>query len=51
MDGIHFGPEGGLIGTLGLFLLMGLNVYVIKKSGTLIGIHSNLKKPSSNLKV
>lgn len=42
--GSTFGPEGGLIGTLGLFLLMGLNVYVIKKSGTLIGIHSNFKK-------
>lgn len=43
-SGTSFGPEGGLIGTFGLFLIVGLNVYVIKKSGVVIGIHPNFKK-------
>jgi membrane protease YdiL (CAAX protease family) len=42
--GASFGPEGGIIGTLGIISTTILCLVMIKKSRTLIELHSNFRK-------
>ena len=42
--GASFGPEGGLIGTIGIVLVMFLCLVFIKKSGVSLTLHSNFRK-------
>jgi membrane protease YdiL (CAAX protease family) len=42
--GASFGPEGGLIGTIGILLVTILSLIFIKRSGIALNLHLNFKK-------
>jgi len=44
LTGGSFGPEGGLIGTIGILLVMCLCFLLIKQTGIALEIHQNFKK-------
>lgn len=42
--GASFGPEGGLIGTIGVLMILCLSLYFINRSGIPIELHQNFRK-------